>query len=277
MIDIKEKVAIFNVFVVNKMSNSKETGAITLLKRAVELDSKKQWTSALVCYKEGLQLLMEAIRTGEFRPFKTKESPLNSQFSESMDGGKKAKFREKANEYMNRAEQLQKIIDNAKKSGDFHEHIEIQADSVGHSYESLFGRFLDCDVISIHIEDPYIRAHHQIVNLFRFCELVIRKCSNINKIHLVTGQDSNQVQEQISKLRELATELQQNHKIALTFEFSTTLHDRLIKLSSGWIIKLGRGLDIYKNSKSKWSPGYFDMDLRPCLQTSIDIYHGTIK
>ena len=43
---------------------SKEVGAITLLKRAVELDSKKQWTSALVCYKEGLQLLMEAIRTG---------------------------------------------------------------------------------------------------------------------------------------------------------------------------------------------------------------------
>ena len=38
---------------------SKESGAISLLKRAVELDSKKQWTSALVCYKEGLQMLME--------------------------------------------------------------------------------------------------------------------------------------------------------------------------------------------------------------------------
>jgi hypothetical protein len=43
---------------------SKETGAISLLRRAVELDAKKQWTSALVCYKEGLQMLMEAIRTG---------------------------------------------------------------------------------------------------------------------------------------------------------------------------------------------------------------------
>ena len=38
---------------------SKESGAISLLKRAVELDSRKQWTSALVCYKEGLQMLME--------------------------------------------------------------------------------------------------------------------------------------------------------------------------------------------------------------------------
>ena len=45
-------------------------------------------------------------------------------------------------------------------------------------------------------------------------------------------------------------------------------------LYTGWVIKLGRGLDIYKNSKSKWSPGYYDMDLRPCLQTSLDIYHG---
>ena len=43
---------------------SSETAAITLLKRAVELDGKKQLTSALICYKEGLQLLMETIRTG---------------------------------------------------------------------------------------------------------------------------------------------------------------------------------------------------------------------
>jgi hypothetical protein len=42
-----------------KRNMSKESGAISLLKRAVELDSRKQWTSALVCYKEGLQMLME--------------------------------------------------------------------------------------------------------------------------------------------------------------------------------------------------------------------------
>jgi len=235
---------------------SKESGAISLLKRAVELDGRKQWTSALVCYKEGLQMLMEAIRT------------------EAMDPGKKSRFREKANEYMNRAEVLQKNIDAAKKAGNFHEHAEIQADSVGNSYESLFGQLLDCEVISVHIEDPYIRAHHQIVNFLRLCELVIRKCSNIQKIHLVTGVDPSQAQEQSSKLKEMAQELLNNHKISFSFEFSQTLHDRLIRLNTGWVIKIGRGLDIYKNSKSKWSPGYYDMDLRPCLQTSLDIYHG---
>ena len=191
-----------------------------------------------------------------------------------MDSSKKARFREKANEYMNRAESLQKTIDAAKKSGTFHEHVDIPADSIGHSYNSLFGHFLDSDVTQIHIEDPYIRAHHQIVNFLRFCELVIKKCSNLKKMHLVTGQEPQNAQEQVGKLQEIAQELKNTHAILVTFEFSQTLHDRLIKLNTGWVIKLGRGLDIYKSSKSKWSPGYYDMDLRPCLQTSLDIYHG---
>ena len=80
----------------NFTNMSKESGAISLLTRAVELDGKKQWTSALVCYKEGLQMLMEAIGT------------------ESMDPAKKSRFKEKAKEYMNRAEILKKNIEAAK-------------------------------------------------------------------------------------------------------------------------------------------------------------------
>ena len=41
---------------------SKENGAISLLCKAVELDTKKQYTSALVCYKEGLTMLMDIIK-----------------------------------------------------------------------------------------------------------------------------------------------------------------------------------------------------------------------
>ena len=44
-----------------KMSDS-DSAAITLLKRAVELDLSKRYTEALVCYKEGLQLLLEYIK-----------------------------------------------------------------------------------------------------------------------------------------------------------------------------------------------------------------------
>ena len=43
------------------MSDS-DSAAITLLKRAVELDLSKRHTEALVCYKEGLQLLLEYIK-----------------------------------------------------------------------------------------------------------------------------------------------------------------------------------------------------------------------
>ena len=94
----------------------------------------------------------------------------------------------------------------------------------------------------------------------------------------MTGADPspNQAQEQLSKLQEISEDLSNDHKIDFTFEFLHTLHDRLIRLNTGWVIKLGRGLDIYKNSKSiQYYPiGIsYDMDLSPCLQTYLDIYH----
>ena len=190
---------------------SKESGAISLLTRAVELDGKNQWTSASVCYQEGLQMLLEAVK------------------NESMDPTKKAKFREKAAEYLKRAEILQKKIDDAKKAGNFHEHIEIAENSVGYSYDSIFGRFLDPDVTWVHVEDPYVRAHHQIVNFLRLCELLTRKCKKLKKIQLVTGSDMHQSQEQMSKLQEIAQELRGNHGVQLVIEMSETLHDRQIK------------------------------------------------
>ena len=45
---------------------------------------------------------------------------------------------------------------------------------------------------------------------------------------MVTGSDTNQSQDQMLKLKEIAQELQQS-SVQLTFEFSQTLHDRQIK------------------------------------------------
>ena len=39
-----------------------EKAAASVLKRAVELDTAKRLTESLVCYQEGLQLLMEALK-----------------------------------------------------------------------------------------------------------------------------------------------------------------------------------------------------------------------
>ena len=125
---------------------------------------------------------------------------------------------------------------------------------------------------TVWVEDPYIRAHHQIVNFLRLCELCVNKCPNLANISLVTTKDSNE-KEQESKLQELQKSLA-NTKIALNWEFSTTLHDRELRLDSGWIIKLGRGLDIFKAPEGKMVLGYFDMDLRKCLETTLDIFYS---
>ena len=31
------------------------------------------------------------------------------------------------------------------------------------------------------------------------------------------------------------------------WQFSPVIHDRIVKLDNGWIIKIGRGLDIYRD------------------------------
>lgn len=39
-----------------------EASAISLLKRAVELDSSRRFDEAVTCYQEGLQLLLEVLK-----------------------------------------------------------------------------------------------------------------------------------------------------------------------------------------------------------------------
>jgi ATP-dependent Lon protease len=48
-------------------------------------------------------------------------------------------------------------------------------------------------------------------------------------------------------------------------------HDRDIKLSNGWSIKIGRGFDIYQRPDDWLHIGSNDLDLRPCLETNVDI------
>ena len=93
------------------------------------------------------------------------------------------------------------------------------------------------------VEDPYIRAHHQIVNFLRFCELCVKKCENLKHIKLITTSDNSADQE--SKLSELKKSLRER-SVELSWEMSPTLHDREVRLDTGWIVKIGRGLDIYK-------------------------------
>jgi ATP-dependent Lon protease len=41
---------------------------------------------------------------------------------------------------------------------------------------------------------------------------------------------------------------------------------------NGWVIKIGRGLDFYQPPEDWFSVGATDIDLRPCLETRVDIF-----
>ena len=48
----------------------------------------------------------------------------------------------------------------------------------------------------------------------------------------------------------------------MVVEYSDTLHDRQVVFDSGWVVKIGRGLDIYKPPEGKMALGAFDLKLR---------------
>lgn len=168
---------------------------------------------------------------------------------------------------------MKKHIQLRKLTGSYRESIKIENGSIGHSYASVFGRFLDATITYIDIEDPYIRAFHQCQNLVRLCELAVQKCCILTRISLLTTYDSEDTN-QITRLAELKESLA-SRKISFDFSFSETLHDRKISLSNGWVIKIGRGLDYFKAPDGRFVLGTCDLELRPCLETTVDIFHKT--
>lgn len=42
---------------------SSETAGVHLIRRAVELDSNKRYAEALVCYREGIELLLDTLKS----------------------------------------------------------------------------------------------------------------------------------------------------------------------------------------------------------------------
>ena len=150
-------------------------------------------------------------------------------------------------------------------------HYRIHYGATGYSYESIFGDYLP-GAEEIVIEDPYIRQQHQIINFLRFCETAVR-IGKPKKIILVTCFE-NQLEkdEAMSKLFTIAESLKQFDVVLETKE-NSALHDREIRLSNGWKIKIGRGFDIYQRPDDWLQIGANDLDLRPCLETMVDIFN----
>jgi ATP-dependent Lon protease len=121
------------------------------------------------------------------------------------------------------------------------------------------------------VEDAYIRIPHQIQNFVRFCELVVH-IGDAKQIDLVTGSDDqSQKAETMERFQQLEASLSEQG-IQFNYAFNDKIHDREIKLDNGWLIKIGRGFDLYQKPDNWFSIGASDLSLRPCLETKVDIF-----
>lgn len=230
-----------------------ETSAISVLKRAVELDQIGRFQESLVCYQEGIQLLMDVLKAVK-------------------DESKRGHYRDKIKGYMDRAEQIKVHVNQMKEDGKYHEQIKIAEDATGYSYDSLFKPYISSLLTEVWVQDPYIRHIHQLYNFLRFCEMLLKASCKVKKIHLLTSQDEVDSGQQSSALAELKQSLSAQG-VTLDLQYSSTIHDREIRFDNGWIIKIGRGLDYFKKPKGRFSIGYCDYDLRQCHETNVDIFH----
>lgn len=150
------------------------------------------------------------------------------------------------------------------------QHFIIHYGDTGHSYESIFGPYLQ-GAKAVTVEDPYIRLPHQIQNFVRFCETVL-KSGAVRQISLITGyDDKTQLADIAEKLEELKQSLL-DLDVELKIQLNPKLHDREVSLDNGWTIKIGRGLDFYQRPGGRYEVGVNELSLRKCLETKVDIF-----
>ena len=64
-----------------------------------------------------------------------------------------------------------------------------------------------------------------------------------------------------------------NNHLEIFLFFAYNLHYHPYSLNTGWIIKMGRGLDMFKPVRHGHI-GINNCDLRKCLRCEIDIYYN---
>ena len=148
-------------------------------------------------------------------------------------------------------------------------HYRIHYGATGHSYDTIFGDYLQ-GADEIVVEDAYIRQHHQIVNFLRFCETAVRLGPPKTIVLITKFENQMEEDEAMAKLFTIADSLKL-FNVDLDIRKSPTLHDREVRLSNGWKIKIGRGFDIYQKPEDWLQVGANDLGLRPCLETNVDV------
>ena len=133
----------------------------------------------------------------------------------------------------------------------------------GVSYEKLFAPYM-AGANSITVEDPYIRTSWQIKNFMEFALMLIntRPVDDL-KLHLITNEEEEKIPELIDKLDDIKDDLA-SYGIEFEYKFKD-FHDRCIKTDTGWLISLGRGLDVFEKYNT-YSIASYRQDMRKCKE-----------
>ncbi|WP_433527706.1 BREX system Lon protease-like protein BrxL [Nocardia pseudovaccinii] len=140
--------------------------------------------------------------------------------------------------------------------------LDIPDNALGYSFETLLIPHLE-GATSIEIVDPYIRAPHQLRNLYELLvEIVAAKpAEETVAVHLRTAEEIDRAEVRktqflgLSDIKDAVEEV----GVEFTCAFEKGLHDRQITTDTGWRIQLGRGLDIFQPFTKK---NNFDIRLK---------------
>lgn len=144
--------------------------------------------------------------------------------------------------------------------------VSFRLGQTGVTFEKLFAPYL-AKSKEITIEDPYVRASWQVRNLLEFLTMLIETRPDENiKVNLVTSEEESKLPELIDRLDDIKDDVA-NYGIEFNYTFRD-FHDRCIKTDDGWMITLGRGLDIYDKYNS-YSVAASHQDRRKCKDFSI--------
>ena len=147
--------------------------------------------------------------------------------------------------------------------------LSIRYGDTGYSYDKLFAEYLEGAKV-VELQEPYLSHGYQMQNLTRFAETIV-KIGDCKKITLTTkmGETIDETHKIQDGLEQLKAALQDTG-IDFEYTFSDLIHARYIITDNGWNISLDRGLHIYQNiGRNFYLMGYYDLDLRPCLETKI--------
>lgn len=152
---------------------------------------------------------------------------------------------------------VQSVEEVEASSGDWFDEIQNRATETlnrlrltdgdsGWPMEKIFAPALLGGSLRIALIDPYLAAPHQIRNLKEFLLVAAEVARPKEILVLTSGTWSEGTTTNVRIMTEVGDDLFRNFGTTLTIKVDPTIHDRCVVCDHGVLVKLGRGLDIYK-------------------------------